>query len=81
MGDPFLFTMKSVDVAQTALKERIKSGEIQRIDAVAQDPTKEKRYSRNKEFDDNKALAFLEQMDSWADIIPEYPELRMPWFG
>ncbi|MBU74875.1 MAG: methionyl-tRNA formyltransferase [Rhodospirillaceae bacterium] len=81
IGDPFLFTMKSVEVAQTALKERIRSGEIHRIDAIAQDPTKEKRYSRNKEFDDNKALAFLEQMESWADIIPEYPELKMPWFG
>ena len=80
-GDPFLFTMNSVKVAQIALRERIATGEIQSIEPVAQDPAKEKRYSRNKDFDDAAALSFLGRMSNWADVVPKYPELRMPWFG
>ena len=49
-GDPFLFTMNSVKVAQIALRERIATGEIQSIEPAAQDPAKEKRYSMQQRF-------------------------------
>ena len=80
--NPFLFTMRSVEVAHVALAKRIQSGDIHRIDPVKQDPSKELRYSRNSDFDDSKAGQFLDEMISdWSTKVPEYPELLNPWFG
>ena len=82
LDNPFLFTMRSVEVAHVALAKRIQSGDIHRIDPVKQDPSKELRYSRNSDFDDSKAGQFLDEMISdWSTKVPEYPELLNPWFG
>jgi len=81
LHNPFLFTMRSVEVAHSALKERIRTGEIHHIDPVKQDRSKEVRYSRNSEFDVSRADEFLKRIDDWAAEVPDYPELLNPWFG
>ena len=40
LDNPFLFTMRSVEVAHVALAKRIQSGDIHRIDPVKQDLAK-----------------------------------------
>ena len=81
LDNPFLFTMRSVDVAHAALEERIRTGEIHQIDPVKQDRSREIRYSRNSEFDDGKASEFLNRIANWKTKVPDYPDLLNPWFG
>lgn len=81
LDNPFLFTMKSVEVAHAALENAIRSGDLNQMDPVVQDRTKEIRYSRGVEFNDTKAGEFLNSIDNWAVEVPDYPELLNPWFG
>ena len=78
LDNPFLFTMRSVEVAHVALAKRIQSGDIHRIDPVKQDPSKELRYSRNSDFDDSSSQ-FLMMISDWSTKVPESPGYK-PWF-
>lgn len=60
--DQFLLGMKSVKVAQDSLVTRISNGEIFKYPAIAQDASKEYRYTRNKDFNDAVAQEYLERL-------------------
>ncbi|EJL88301.1 methionyl-tRNA formyltransferase [Herbaspirillum sp. CF444] len=85
-ADPFEFTMKAVDVAQTSLVERIESGEIRQFERVPQDRALEIRYTRNMDFNDDVALRFLqrnigyEELKSILDSVKR-PTLLMPFYA
>lgn len=77
-SDPFEFTMRAVQVAQEALAGRIADRTVFALPAVVQDRTAEIRYSRNAEFTDQVAGAFLERLDRGDDVhtpaaAPLYP--------
>jgi hypothetical protein len=59
--DPFLFTMKAVDAAQQSLVEHLFSGALFDMEPVSQDRAKEVRYTRNADFTDEVAAAYLAQ--------------------
>lgn len=83
---PFEFTMKSVATAQDSLVARLKSGDIFEMEEYIQDKTKELRYTRNSDFNDEVAAEYLSRGES-SDYIrgalmrSEYPELVKPFFG
>lgn len=83
---PFEFTMKSVATAQNSLVARIASGEIFQMEAHDQDKTKELKYTRNADFNDEIAAEYLSRNEG-ADTLEsalrtaEYPELVNPFFG
>ena len=52
-GNPFEYTMSTVKSAFHSIAERIKDGSIFNIEPVAQDKTKEIRYSRKSEFNED----------------------------
>ncbi|HOP16208.1 MAG: methionyl-tRNA formyltransferase [Chromatiaceae bacterium] len=86
-GDPFLYTMRAVVVAQDALSARIVDRSIFDLPAVPQDRSAQMRYSRNAEFTDEVAQAFLDRMDRGQAVTapagqPVYPAgLLSPVFG
>lgn len=57
--DPFLFTMKAVEAAQVSLAERISTKELFQMRATPQIKDNELRYTRNADFTDEVAAAFL----------------------
>ncbi len=59
--EPFALGMRAVRAAQFALVQAICSGEIMRIDPVAQDKSKALRYTRNADFSDEAAQEYLER--------------------
>ncbi len=63
-GDPFIYTMRAVAVAQDALSSRIADCSIFDLPAVPQDKSAQIRYSRNAEFTDEVAQEFLDRMDT-----------------
>lgn len=67
-GDPFRFTMRAVEVAQSALQHRIADGSVFELQPVTQDRTAEIRYSRNVEFNDAVAGDFLDRLDTGKAI-------------
>ena len=82
---PFEFTMKSVLAAQESLVSKIKQNEINSIDAIKQKKNEEVRYTINKDFTDQVALAFLNrklnnQILKETISQREYPELINPFF-
>ena len=66
--DPFLLGMRAVQAAQTALVERLADGELRRMTPVAQDRSRELRYSRNSDFTDDVAREYLERLPAPADV-------------
>jgi methionyl-tRNA formyltransferase len=84
--DPFVFTMKAVKTAQISLLDRIEHLKDYADDAVAQDRSKQLRYSRNAEFNDAVAAEFLSRgLDAGRlgaalnNATP--PELIRPFFN
>lgn len=69
-ADPFVFTMRSVVVAQDALQARIRDGSLDMLEPVDQDRSAELRYSRNAEFNDPVAAEFLARFDSGEAMTP-----------
>lgn len=57
--DPFVFGMQAVRAAHRALVERLREGDIFAVDPVAQDRTREIRYTRNRDFTDEVAAEYL----------------------
>ena len=67
--DPFLLGMKAVKVAQDSLVDRIKTKEIFSYTPIKQDKTKEIRYSRNVEFNDDVAEDYLKNLFTKDEIF------------
>ncbi len=77
----FDFTMRSVKVAHDALVSRISDGSIFEMDTVRQDKKQEIRYTRNSDFNDDVAKAFLERPHHPVLDESQYPELVKPYFS
>lgn len=74
--NPFEFTMQAVAAAHDSLVHRIKEGNIFSLQPVAQDKTKEVRYTRNRDFTDDIAAEFLQRDLSISHIARELEEKR-----
>jgi hypothetical protein len=59
--DPFLLGMRAVQAAHVALMDAIVSGAVLDCPPVAQDKTREIRYTRNKDFTDEVAREYLDR--------------------
>ena len=82
VGDTsFDFTMRAVLVAHNRLAESLENEEIWNFRAVPQDLSKIVRYSRNKDFTDEKALEFLKRDEELELVDCIYPELICPKLG
>ena len=78
-GDsPFDFTMRSVLAAQESLVKAVKGGEMFSLHPVKQNKTKELRYTRNEDFTDGVAKAFLERRINLGTQELVYPDLVQP---
>lgn len=82
---PFVFTMKAVEAAQQSLVNRIASKEIFDFQPLAQDKSREIRYTRNADFNDEVASEFLNRNLRAADLAAmlaksEQPALLSPFF-
>ena len=81
-GDtPFDFTMRSVKIAHDALCSRLSDSTLFSMVAEAQDRTKEVRYSRRGEFNDEVAREFLLRKSNIQTDVFQYPMLKAPFFG
>ena len=81
-GDtPFDFTMRSVKIAHDALCSRLSDSTLFSMVAEAQDRTKEVRYSRRGEFNDEVAHEFLLRKSNIQTDVFQYPMLKEPFFG
>ena len=58
-ADPFVLGMRAVAAAHHSLVESIRSGEISTLEPVSQDRNLEIRYTRNADFTDDVAGAYL----------------------
>lgn len=70
--DTFVLGMKAVKVAHESLVSRIDSKEILNYVPIAQDKSKEYRYTRNADFTDKVAKDYLENM-----LLPEQIEDKL----
>ncbi len=57
--DPFLYTMSTVKSAFHSISERIKNGTILNYSQESQNKTKEIRYSKGNEFNNEVVKSFL----------------------
>ncbi len=84
--NPFEFTMGAVEAAQLSLVDRIGSGAIHAFVPQEQDKNREIRYTKNSDFNDEVAQAFLEkQLDhatlrGMLDMAPA-PALLHPFYA
>lgn len=67
-ADPFVLGMKAVKVAHESLVKRIESRKIFDYTPIAQDKSKEYRYTRNSDFTDSVAKAYLDKLLSPEEI-------------
>lgn len=81
--DPFVFGMKAVDAAQRSLIDSVRSGRIFDVPKVAQDKSKEVRYTRNRDFTDAVAAEYLDRRLGAEELLnrlthaPERDFLRL----
>lgn len=66
--DPFLLGMKAVESAFDGLARFLRSGELDRATPVPQDGNLELRYSRQRDFTDDVAREYLEDLPTGSDI-------------
>lgn len=66
--DPFLLGMRAVRAAQTALVERITTGEIQEFEPVPQDRSRQIRYTRSADFTNAVAREYLHRLPSLEQV-------------
>ena len=66
---PFIFGMKAVLAAHKSLEQRIADGSIFDIKSVQQDKSKEIRYTRNVDFNDETASRYLDSVPTPGDIL------------
>ena len=77
----FDFTMRAVAVAHKGLLNAINDGTLASMEAVAQDHSKNIRYSRSEDFNDQVAEKFLNRNISLSPCDLAYPNLINPVFG
>ena len=65
---PFELGMRSVAVAQDSVCHHIKAGTLYSTEPVTQDRSREIRYTKNVDFDDTVAQAYLESMPTEEQI-------------
>ncbi|CAA7622585.1 Formyl transferase domain protein [Magnetospirillum sp. LM-5] len=68
-ADPFLWGMLSVKAAHDSLVEAMASGALSGMEPVEQDRTREMRYTRNADFTDEVAAAYLSDMPTATDVM------------
>lgn len=66
---PFLLGMKAVKVAQDSLVDRIHNKEIFNYTPIKQDKQKEIRYTKNIDFNDEKAKEYMENLITENEIF------------
>ncbi len=66
--DPFVLGMNAVRAAQVALVERIRTGALDAMKPVRQDQSLQIRYTRNADFTDEVAEAYLRRLPSPEEI-------------
>jgi len=79
--NPFEFTMRSVDVAQTALLDKLVTNSLGQGGATQQNANLLLRYSKNKDFTDAVAQEFLDRTTDLKGSYSLYPDLLAPVFG
>ena len=67
-ADPFVIGMRAVQSAHRAVVGMLQSGELLRVEPVAQDRSLERRYSRNADFTDEVAAEYLARTPTAADM-------------
>lgn len=67
--NPFLLGMKAVKVAQDSLIENIQTNKIFKYEPVKQDKSKEIRYTKNIDFNDNVAINYLNNLYTETQIF------------
>jgi hypothetical protein len=67
--DPFEFGMRAVRAAHRALVEHLKNGTFFDLLPVAQDRSKELRYTRNADFTDEVAAEYLARLPSPSELF------------
>lgn len=63
--------MRAVDTAQRGLINAIESGALFSMQPIAQDRARQIRYSRNLDFNDEVAAAYLQSQPSPEDIYSQ----------
>ncbi|MDP6174409.1 MAG: hypothetical protein QGF09_09605, partial [Rhodospirillales bacterium] len=66
--DPFILGMTAVRVAHQSLAEKIASGELADPEPIPQDKSKEVRYTRAADFNDEVATEYLNRMAGGGEI-------------
>ncbi len=66
--EPFALGMRAVHAAQQALVARLASGELAGFEPIPQDKSQQHRYTRNADFTDAVAEAYLASLPSAADL-------------
>lgn len=67
--DPFVYGMRSVQVAHRAVVERLAAGELFAAEPVEQDKSKQVRYTRNRDFTDEVADEYLNRLPSPEQML------------
>lgn len=85
-ADPFTLGMLAVKAAQDSLVERIGNGELFKFKGEIQDPSKEIRYSKNAEFNDEVAEDYLKNRMTPAEVKAKLEKrdlsmLKDPYIG
>lgn len=75
--DLFDLGMKAVKVAHDSLAERVRTGEIFEFDAVKQDRDKEIKYTINKDFTDDVAKDYLNNLPSPKQVYEKMKKRDM----
>lgn len=78
--DPFVLGMKAVKAAQESLVSRIPGGEIFTYIPEKQDASKEFRYTRNRDFNDEAAGDYLEHLLTPEQVRAKLEERDMSMF-
>lgn len=79
--DAFVLGMKAVKVAHDSLVERIKDGTIFNYEKIPQDKSKEIKYTKNIEFNDDVAIDYLENQDTPEEIYRKLMNRDMSMFN
>ena len=78
--NPFVYTMSSVKSAFHSIAERIKNGSIFEIKPVAQDKSKEVRYSRKIEFNEEIVKKYFKKKINLNNFKFDISLLKEPFF-
>lgn len=84
--DPFLLGMHAVKAAHQSLKARLSDGSLSKMEPIKQDKADEIRYSRGKEFTDEVAQHYLNNLPSKEHILEklnnrDLSRFHLPYIG